>query len=110
MVHAALLKSASVAGRRQFRIVAVGLAILVAALATGSGSFHATHHSQSRPLAATTAAASAPSPDELLAEGPPQAGGKNIVHVVNRVDQRLRVGGRVQLNAIPAPGAAPVNL
>jgi hypothetical protein len=38
------------------------------------------------------------------------AGGKNVVQVVNRTDGRLAVDGRVQLNRIPAPNAGPANL
>jgi putative peptide zinc metalloprotease protein len=38
------------------------------------------------------------------------AGGKNVVQVVNRSDGKFRVDGKVQLNTIPAPNAGPVNL
>src|SRR5437762_14004720 len=38
------------------------------------------------------------------------AGGKNVVQVVNRSDGAFRVDGKVQLNRIPAPNAGPVNL
>lgn len=37
-------------------------------------------------------------------------GGKNIVKFLNRVDNRLRVRGNIQLNRIPAPTVEPVNL
>jgi putative peptide zinc metalloprotease protein len=37
-------------------------------------------------------------------------GGKNVVRLVNRVDGRLRVKGNVQLNRVPGPDVAPVNL
>jgi len=40
----------------------------------------------------------------------PSGGGSNIVRIVNKVDSRLRVRGRIQLNKIPGPGATPANL
>ncbi len=37
-------------------------------------------------------------------------GGRNNVRIVNRVDNRLRVKGNVQLNQIPGPNVAPGNV
>jgi hypothetical protein len=37
-------------------------------------------------------------------------GAKNVVRLINRQDQRLRVKGSIQLNQIPAPNVAPANL
>ena len=37
-------------------------------------------------------------------------GGKNIVRLTNRVDNRLRVKGNVQLNRIPGPTVEPGNI
>jgi hypothetical protein len=38
------------------------------------------------------------------------AGGHNVVRLINRVDGKFRLKGKVQLNHIPGPNAAPVNL
>lgn len=37
-------------------------------------------------------------------------GARNIVQAVNRVDERLRIKGRIQLNRIPGERVAPMNL
>jgi putative peptide zinc metalloprotease protein len=55
------------------------------------------------PQAASTTATDSAVPDA-------NAGGKNVVQVVNHTDGRFAVDGRVQLNRIPAPNAGPANL
>jgi hypothetical protein len=57
------------------------------------------------PTASSTAS---PSASEALPDA--NAGGKNVVQVINRTDNNLKVDGRVQFNRINAPNAGPANL
>lgn len=50
------------------------------------------------------------SDEPVVKEGGGGGGAKNVVHVRNRSDGRLRVRGRIQLNRIPGPNVEPVNL
>lgn len=59
------------------------------------------------PSPTPTASIGAASASDLPAAN---AGGKNVVQVINRSDGAFRVDGKVQLNRIPAPNAGPVNL
>jgi putative peptide zinc metalloprotease protein len=59
------------------------------------------------PSPTPTASSAAASASALPAAN---AGGKNVVQVINRSDGAFRVDGKVQLNRIPAPNAGPVNL
>lgn len=67
------------------------------------------------PAASTTPAAApnsaaAPSNDDVqYEEGHDGGGGKNIVKVQNKTDNRLRVKGKIQLNHIPGDTAQPEN-
>jgi putative peptide zinc metalloprotease protein len=57
----------------------------------------------------STALSAEEQPGSIFAEELPGGGGHNTVNAVNRVDNRLLVRGRVELDHIPGPTAAPVN-
>jgi putative peptide zinc metalloprotease protein len=60
--------------------------------------------------ASPTATASTSSPATTADLPAANAGGKNVVKVINRKDDSLRVDGRVQFNRIPAPNAGAENM
>jgi putative peptide zinc metalloprotease protein len=64
------------------------------------------------PTAASVLADTTESSDEVAGITYTEAAGgaKNIIRLTNRVDNRLRVKGNVQLNRIPGPTVAPGNI
>jgi putative peptide zinc metalloprotease protein len=106
-----ILRLGSVSARRRVRVGVVGTAMLLAVVATGVGAYHVAPstigHAQLADATADSPSASPSPSDSINVAG---GGGKNIVQVSNKQDGRLLVDGRVQLNTIPAPRVAPVNI
>jgi putative peptide zinc metalloprotease protein len=102
-------------GRRGVRASVIGTAVLVAVVATSVGAYHVAPRTIGHPQLAD-ATADSPSASPSASASPSDSidvaggGGKNIVQVSNKQDGRLLVDGRVQLNTIPAPRVAPVNI
>jgi hypothetical protein len=83
---------------------AAAIAIMGAlGVAAETGTLTASPSPAPTPTASTVAASATTLPAA-------NAGGKNVVQVVNRTDGAFRVDGKVQLNRIPATNAGPVNL
>jgi len=84
--------------------------------ATGGSQVESTPTATPAPagMAAPTAAegvdASGPEEDGISYDENGGGGGTNQVTVRNRTDGRLRIRGNIQLNRIPGPNVAPVNL
>jgi len=85
----------------------VGIAVISLLIAGGYGG----HALLSKPsLAASTASATSITPTVPGVDSETRGGGgHNDVRVINKDDNRLRVDGRIQLNHIDGPDAAPYN-
>lgn len=60
-------------------------------------------------VSTNTTGATTASPDVVYEEIPNGGGAKNVVKVINKTDNRLRVRGKIQLSHIPGPNAEPEN-
>jgi hypothetical protein len=99
-------------------LLAIVLVVSVATVSAWAADFAGTQTAAETPSpgpSAEAAAATSPSATTEPADGSDLgfklngAGGKNIVKITNKTDNRLIVRGRVDFNRIPAPKVAPVN-
>jgi len=93
-------------GTKKLLIGGVAAIAVMGAVGVGAETGVFTGGTSASPSASGSAQAATASSDLPEANG----GGKNVVQVINRVDGRLRVDGRVQFNRIPAPNAGPENV
>jgi hypothetical protein len=91
------------------KLLIAGAALIAAVGAIGVGAETGVFTNGTASPSPSTASSSTPSPTPSeLPEA--NAGGKNVVNVVNRVDGKLRIDGKVQFNRIQAPNAGPENV
>jgi hypothetical protein len=92
-------------GTKKLIIAGVAAAVVLGGLgvAAETGTLSSLTGSPSPSPSATSSASAIALPDA-------NAGGKNIVQVINRTDGSLKVDGRVQFNRISAPNAGPANI
>src|SRR4051812_8027065 len=98
-------------------LLAIALVVSLATAGAWAADFAGTQTAAETPSASPSAEAAAASPSAYAepADGSDLGfklnggGGKNIVKITNRTDNRLIVRGRVDFNRIPAEKVAPVN-
>jgi hypothetical protein len=93
-------------GTKKLLIGGAALVFLMGAIGVGAETGVFTDGTAS-PSPSTASSTASPPPSELPEAN---AGGKNVVNVVNRVDGKLRIDGKVQFNRIQAPNAGPENV
>src|SRR5919204_5772639 len=94
-------------GTKKVLIAGAALVAVVGAIGVGAETGVLPIGTTTSPTAAPSTSASVTA-SELLPDA--NAGGKNVVKVINRTDDSLRVDGRVQFNRIAAPNAGPEDI
>ena len=90
-------------------VVYVVAAIVLILGVTGVAAETGTLSASPSPSASATAEPAAASSQANVAAAPDAGGGANIVQVINRADEKFKMDGKVKLDQINGPNAAPKN-